>query len=81
MFAPEPYADMSRPHELCALERKCLAMMADGVEIADIGQKLGITTKEVDVLLYCAQRKLGATNIMQALARYLADEMTGTMQG
>lgn len=79
MSDPEPHDEMSRPHELCALERKCLALTANGIEANDVGQKLGLTTKEVEVLLYCAQRKLGATNLMQALARYLADESTGTI--
>lgn len=66
-------------HVLCNLERKCLSLLAQGHTVEDIASLAGITPSETQVLLYCAQRKLGASNRMQAVARYLADEMTGTI--
>lgn len=69
----------SRNQDLCGLERKCLSLAAHGHDPDTIGPRVGITPGEARVLLYCAQRKLGASNLMQAVARYLADEMTGTI--
>jgi DNA-binding NarL/FixJ family response regulator len=79
MFDRETNDGISGPGAFCALERKCLSMAATGLEAAAIGPQIGLTAKEVEVLLYCAQRKLGAANRMQALARYLSDEITGSM--
>lgn len=67
------------PSELCNLERKCLTLAAGGAGPEQIAAQLGVTGKEAQTLLYCAQRKLGASNTMNAVARYLANEMTGTM--
>jgi DNA-binding CsgD family transcriptional regulator len=67
------------PEELCGLERKCLALAALGRNTTEIAAQVGITATEARILLYCAQRKLGASNRMQAVARYLADEMTAIM--
>jgi DNA-binding CsgD family transcriptional regulator len=67
-------------HELCSLERKCLSLVATGHKAEEIAPLVGITAHEARVLLYCAQRKLGAENTMQAVAKYLADEMTGTIE-
>jgi DNA-binding NarL/FixJ family response regulator len=67
------------PEELCSLERKCLALAARGRNVEDIASDVGITAKEARILLYCAPRKLGASNRMQAIARYLSDEMTAIM--
>lgn len=72
--------DRSQDREaLCRLERKCLALAASGKNTQEIAGDVGITPREAQILLHCAQRKLGASNTMQAVARYLADEMTGTM--
>lgn len=67
-------------HKLCSLERKCLSLVATGHTAEEIGPLVGIAASEARVLLYCAQRKLGAENTMQAVALYLADEMTGTIE-
>jgi len=77
MTSTNAAARTSRHQELCGLERKCLSLSANGHDPETIAPLVGITPGEVRVLLYCAQRKLGASNLMQAVARYLADEMTG----
>jgi DNA-binding CsgD family transcriptional regulator len=68
------------PEELCSLERKCLALAAEGRNTKEIAAQVAISASEARILLYCAQRKLGASNRMQAVARYLADEMAAIMK-
>ena len=77
MKAPNAADRHDRQQALCGLERKCLSLTATGHNPEAIGSHAGITSGEARILLYCAQRKLGASNLMQAVARYLADEMTG----
>jgi DNA-binding CsgD family transcriptional regulator len=77
MKDPDAADRIYRQQPLCRLERRCLSLAASGHDHEAIGSRIGITSGEARILLYCAQRKLGASNLMQALARYLADEMTG----
>lgn len=44
-------------------------MVAAGRPVTGVRAQLGVTDREVDVILYCAQRKLGAVNRMHAVAR------------
>ena len=71
----DPADGFDGAENLCSLERKCLALAATGRNLDDIACDVGITAKEARILLYCAQRKLGASNRMQAIARYLSDEI------
>lgn len=53
-------------------ELKCLALTASGHGVESIARKLAMATHEVETLLFCAERKLGAENRMHALCRAAA---------
>jgi DNA-binding CsgD family transcriptional regulator len=58
------------PHsQLTPLERRCLSLVAFGKSAVEIGRVVGATEREVDTLLFCTQRKLGAANRLQAVAK------------
>lgn len=48
-------------------ELKCLTLTAAGHNVESIARKLAMATHEVETLLFCAERKLGAKNRMHAL--------------
>lgn len=50
------------------LELRCLSLVASGRSVARIRTDVAATEREVDILLFCAQRKLGAVNRMHAVA-------------
>ena len=54
--------------EITQTETACLALCANGYSSDKTAQKLNITPKEVEILLYCAQRKLGANNRLHAIS-------------
>ncbi len=60
-------ADNARNYELDRVERACLQMNADGLENRKIGACLKLSEKDVERHLLDAQRKLGATNRLQAI--------------
>ena len=60
---------MSPQYQLTALERRCLSLAAFGKSAVEIGRVVGASEREVDTLLFCTQRKLGAANRLQAVAR------------
>ena len=55
-------------HSLTKLELRCLSLVATGKSAAGIRAYVGATEREVDILLFCAERKLGAVNRMHAVA-------------
>lgn len=55
-------------HGLTLLELRCLSLVASGKSVARIRSHVRATDREVDILLFCAQRKLGAANRMHAVA-------------
>jgi LuxR family transcriptional activator of bioluminescence operon len=56
-------------HSLTNLEIRCLALVANGKPAARIRASVGVSEREVAILLFCAQRKLGAANRMHAVAK------------
>ena len=62
----------SHPEELTRTEILCLSMVAEGNGFASIGRDLAVSAKEIEVLLFCAQRKLGAANLLQAISVAMA---------
>ena len=50
------------------LEIRCLSLVANGKSVAGMRTDVAATEREVDILLFCAQRKLGAANRMHAVA-------------
>ncbi|MCD2175840.1 LuxR C-terminal-related transcriptional regulator [Rhizobium sp. C4] len=54
-------------------ELRCLALTGAGHGVESIARKLALATQEVETLLFCAERKLGAQNRMHAVC--VADSM------
>ena len=48
-------------------ELKCLALTASGHSVDSVARKLSLASHEVETLLFCAERKLGAQNRMHAV--------------
>ena len=78
MRNPEVADHSDQDTSLSALERKCLELTATGMDPTAIGPVARITPREVEILLFCAMRKLGAANTMQAVAKYLASNTVET---
>jgi hypothetical protein len=55
-------------HGLTMLELRCLTLVASGRVASGARANVGLTEREADILLFCAQRKLGAANRMHAVA-------------
>ncbi|MCO6184791.1 LuxR C-terminal-related transcriptional regulator [Rhizobium sp. L1K21] len=56
------------PDELTRSEAKCLALVAEGASVDAISVELTLTPSEIEVLLFCAQQKLKADNLLQAVS-------------
>jgi DNA-binding CsgD family transcriptional regulator len=48
-------------------EIACLALTAEGADLQAIAKKLQMSVREVEMLLYCAERKLQADNRLHAI--------------
>ena len=53
-------------------ELLCLTMVAEGMTVDVIRSELSLTSTELEFLLFCAQRKLNAGNLLQAVSIALA---------
>ena len=56
-----PSWNLSRT-ELC-----CLSLTASGMSIEEVAKQLKISVRELELVFYCAQRKLNAENRMHAI--------------
>lgn len=54
------------------LERRCLALTADGLRPEEIGSRIGVRKADVETFLHSAQTKLNAKTMLQAVARFVA---------
>ena len=64
-----PENDLSHLPELTEIERRCLELAANGRTPADIVLDIDLTTACVNGILRSAVEKLGARNIVGAIAR------------
>ena len=60
---------------LTARERQCMALVAHGMTSADIGTKLGITTRTANFHVGNVMSKLGAVSRGEAIARAVASRL------
>ncbi|MBL0370481.1 helix-turn-helix transcriptional regulator [Rhizobium sp. KVB221] len=63
--------------ELSRLELDCLKLAANGHRTNQIGSELNASEKEVEILLYCAERKLGAKNRLHAIGIAVSQGLIG----
>lgn len=67
IFNPEAESANPRFWNLTRSELLCLNLTASGMCIEDVAKQLKMSIRELEVLFYCAQRKLNAENRMQAI--------------
>jgi DNA-binding CsgD family transcriptional regulator len=54
--------------DLARLELIGLTLVANGMPSAEAATRLSVSEREIETLLFCAQRKLGANNRIHAVA-------------
>ena len=54
--------------DLTRLELIGLTLVANGLRSVEAATRLGLSEREIETLLFCAQRKLGAKNRVHAVA-------------
>jgi DNA-binding CsgD family transcriptional regulator len=64
-------------YSLTRMELNCIALAANGFRAQEIGGRLGASEKEIEILLYCAERKLGARNRLHAIGIAVARGLIG----
>ncbi len=63
------------PEDITRTELSCLALVAEGCNVDAMSDKLALSRREIEVLLFCAQRKLGADNLLQAVSIAMSKRM------
>jgi len=63
--------------ELTRMEIDCLKLAANGHRPSHIGQVLNVNENDIEVLLYGAERKLGARNRLHAIGIAVSQGLIG----
>ena len=69
---PDPLSDSSTLDRLSDRQKQCLALAAEGLTSAAIGERVGLSARTVDEHLMGACRALGVRTRVQAVARLAA---------
>lgn len=62
---------------LTRMELVGLTLAANGYQGSEIAARLQLSDKEIETLLFCAERKLGAKNRLQAIAVAISQGLIG----
>lgn len=63
--------------DLTRMELIGLTLAANGYRVQEIGMRLSASEKEIESLLFCAERKLGAKNRLNAIAIAVGQGLIG----
>lgn len=63
--------------DLTRLELIGLTLVANGMKSAEAATRLSVSEREIETLLFCAQRKLGAKNRVHAIAIAIRQGLIG----
>jgi len=63
--------------DLTRLELIGLTLVANGMQSAEAATRLSVSEREIESLLFCAQRKLGAKNRVHAIAIAIRQGLIG----
>jgi LuxR family transcriptional regulator, quorum-sensing system regulator SdiA len=63
--------------DLTRLELIGLTLVANGMQSAEAATRLSVSEREIETLLFCAQRKLGAKNRVHAIAIAIRQGLIG----
>jgi DNA-binding NarL/FixJ family response regulator len=66
-FNSEPESVGGRSWNLTRSELLCLSLTASGMCIETVAKQLKMSIRELELVFYCAQRKLNAENRMHAI--------------
>lgn len=62
---------------LTRMELIGLTLAANGYRAEEIGPRLSVSEKEIETILFCAERKLGAKNRLHAIAIAVSQGLIG----
>ena len=62
---------------LTRIELVGLTLAANGYHASEIATRLNVSEKEIETLLFCAERKLGAKNRLHAIAIAVGQRLIG----
>jgi DNA-binding CsgD family transcriptional regulator len=62
---------------LTRMELVGLTLAANGYQSGEIATRLNVGEKEIETLLFCAERKLGASNRLHAIAIAVSQGLIG----
>jgi DNA-binding CsgD family transcriptional regulator len=63
--------------DLTRVELIGLTLVANGMKSAEAATRLSVSEREIETLLFCAQRKLGAKNRVHAIAIAIRQGLIG----
>jgi DNA-binding CsgD family transcriptional regulator len=63
--------------ELTSMEIDCLKLAANGHRATQISRQLSVSEQDIEILLYCAERKLGAMNRLHAIGLAVSQGLIG----
>lgn len=63
--------------ELTSMEIDCLKLAANGHRPVHIGRELDVSEREIEILLYCVEKKLGARNRLHAIGIAVSQGLIG----
>lgn len=55
-------------YNLTRLELIGLTLVANGLRVEEVARRINVSEREIETLLFCAERKLGAKNRLNAIA-------------
>lgn len=59
---------LSLAQTLSRSELRCLSLTASGHDVDSVARKMSLARREIELLLYCAERKLKAENRLHAVS-------------
>lgn len=63
--------------DLTRLELIGLTLVANGLQATEVAARLSVSERELETILFCAQRKLGANNRTHAVAIAILQGLIG----
>lgn len=65
-------------YNLTRLELIGLTLVANGLRVEEVARRINVSEREIETLLFCAERKLGAENRLNAIAIAVQQGLIGS---
>lgn len=69
--------NLANDFDLTRMELIGLTLVGNGMQSAEVATRLSVSEREIETLLFCAQRKLGAKNRVHAVAIAIRQGLIG----